>query len=191
VKNWFFKSGVKEDMDKKEWEKFLVRSNDFKKIFYVNKKTNIRFCFSFITTLTDESLLQNNILPYLLEQEFNALEDLKSILPAADVQLSGDASEIEQKIFNGYILLTIETEEKRFAFIAAQKEIVRSVTPPEVEFSVIGPKESFVESLGQNINLIRKRLPIKELIIEEITVGKLIIYKLSFSALKKLKWMLL
>lgn len=173
MKNWFFKSGVKEDMNKKEWEKFLVRSNDFKKIFYVNKKTNIRFCFSFITTLTDESLLQNNILPYLLEQEFNELEDLKSILPAADVQLSDDASEIEQKIFNGYVLLTIETEEKRFAFIAAQKEIVRSVTPPEVEFSVIGPKESFVESLGQNINLIRKRLPIKELIIEEITVGKL------------------
>jgi hypothetical protein len=173
VKNWFFKSGVKEDMNKKEWEKFLVRSNDFKKIFYVNKKTNIRFCFSFITTLTDESLLQNNILPYLLDQEFNELEDLKSILPAADVQLSDDASEIEQKIFNGYVLLTIETEEKRFAFIAAQKEIVRSVTPPEVEFSVIGPKESFVESLGQNINLIRKRLPIKELIIEEITVGKL------------------
>lgn len=173
MKSWFQKGRVKEDMEKKEWEKFLVRSNDFKKVFYINQKTNVRFSFSFMATLIDESLLQNNVLPYLLEKDFNELEDTKRIVPAADVQISDDASEIEQKIFNGYVLLTIDTEEKRFAFIAAQKEVVRAVASPEVEFSVIGPKESFVESIGQNLNLIRKRIPIKELIVEEFTVGKL------------------
>lgn len=173
MKSWFFKSDVKADMEKKEWEKFMVRSNDFKKVFYVNQKTKVRFCFSFMSTIIDESTLQNNVLPYLLEKDFKELDDIKLIVPMADVQISDDASIIEQKIFNGYILLTIETEKKRFAFIAAQKEVVRTVSPPEVEFSVIGPKESFVESIGQNLNLIRKRIPIKELIIEELTVGKL------------------
>jgi hypothetical protein len=173
MKSWFFKSDVKKDMEKKEWEKFMVRSNDFKKAFYVNQKTKVRFCFSFMSTIIDESTLQNNVLPYLLEKDFNELDDIKLIVPMADIQISDDASLIEQKIFNGYILLTIETEKKRFAFIAAQKEVVRTVSPPEVEFSVIGPKESFVESIGQNINLIRKRIPIKELIIEELTIGKL------------------
>jgi hypothetical protein len=173
VKSWFFKSDVKGDMEKKEWEKFLVRSNDFKKIFYVNQKTEVRFGFSFMSTIIDENILQTNVLPYLLEKDFNELDDIKLILPIADVQITEDASQIEQKLFNGYVLLTIETEKKRFAFIAAQKEIVRTVSPPEVEFSVIGPKESFVESIGQNLNLIRKRIPIKELIIEELTVGKL------------------
>lgn len=174
MKNWFFqKSKPKKDMDKKDWEKYAIRSNDFKKIFYFNQKTDVRFCLSFMSTLIDESIIQESLLPYLLEKEFKELEDIKFIVPVADVQISNDASEIEQKIFNGYVLLTIITEEKRFAFIAAQKEVVRNVAPPEVEFSVIGPKESFVESLDQNLNLIRKRLPIKELIIEEITVGKL------------------
>jgi hypothetical protein len=173
MKSWFFKSEVKNDMEKKEWEKFLVRSNDFKKIFYVNQKTKVRFCFSFMSTIIDENTLQTNILPYLLEKDFNELDDIKLIVPMSDVQISDDASQIEQKLFNGYILLTIETEKKRFAFIAAQKEVVRTIAPPEVEFSVIGPKESFVESMGQNLNLIRKRLPIKELIVEELTVGKL------------------
>lgn len=173
MKSWFFNSQVKEDMEKKEWEKFMVRSNDFKKVFYVNQKTKVRFCFSFMSTIIDESTLQNNVLPYLLEKDFNELDDIKLIVPMADVQISDDASIIEQKIFNGYVLLTIETEKKRFAFIAVQKEVVRTVSPPEVEFSVIGPKESFVESIGQNLNLIRKRIPIKELIIEELTVGKL------------------
>jgi hypothetical protein len=173
MKNWFLKSRVKEDMEKKEWEKFLVRSADFKKVFYVNQKTNVRFSLSFLSTLIDETILQDNILPYLLEQELNELEDIKRIVPVGNVEISDDPSKIESKLLNGYTLLTIETEEKRFAFIAAQKEFIRSVSPPEVEFSVIGPKESFVEAIGPNLNLIRKRLPIKELIIEELTVGRL------------------
>ncbi len=102
-----------------------------------------------------------------------SLRIIHKILPIADVQISNDVSLIEQKLFNGYLLLTIESYQNQFAFIAVQKELVRSITTPEVEFSVIGPKESFVESIGQNLNLIRKRVPIKELIIEQLTVGKL------------------
>src|SRR5690606_2501593 len=56
---------------------------------------------------------------------------------------------------------------------AAQKNVVRSISIPEIEFSVVGPKESFVESLSQNLNLIRKKLPIKELIVEQVEVGDL------------------
>ncbi|AIE61754.1 spore germination protein [Bacillus methanolicus] len=70
-------------------------------------------------------------------------------------------------------MLTIETDEKRFAFITAQKLIVRSITAPEVEFSVIGPKEAFVESIDQNLNLICKRVPVKELVIESLSVGNI------------------
>ena len=58
-------------------------------------------------------------------------------------------------------------------FFRSEKSNRSKCEPPEVEFSVIGPKESFVESLHQNLNLIRKRVPIKELIIEKQTVGTL------------------
>ncbi|MFD2444538.1 spore germination protein [Bacillus sp. CGMCC 1.16607] len=173
MKSWLSKSRVKEDIEKKEWEQSLVKSNDFKKTFYVNEKTKVRFCLSFISTLIDEEIIHNSLLPYLQEKEFNELEDIKMIAPMTVVEISDDASQIEEKILSGYVLLTIETEEKRFAFIAAQKDFGRTIATPEVEFSVIGPKESFIESIGQNINLVRKRLPIKELIVEEIIVGKL------------------
>ncbi|MFD0825776.1 spore germination protein [Neobacillus sp. M.A.Huq-85] len=160
--------------DKKEaLEQYLQQSKDFKKVSYVNQKTNNHFSFSFISTLIDESIIQKSALPYLLEKSFETIEDIKKIIPLSDVEISEDQSIIEQKLFNGYILLTLESEKKKFAFLAAQKEIVRSVTTPEVEFSVIGPKEAFVESIEQNINLIRKRLPIKELILDELTVGSL------------------
>ena len=112
-------------------------------------------------------------MPYLLEKNFETIEDVKKIIPISDVQTSNDPTIIEQKLFNGYVLLALESDKKNFAFLAAQKELVRSITTPEVEFSVIGPKEAFVESIAQNINLIRKRLPIKELIIDDVTVGSL------------------
>lgn len=172
MKSWFSKKKAPREA-KLELEEYLKRSNDFKKVYYINQKTNRRFCLSFISTLVDESILQENALPYLLEKPFECIEDVKKIVALADVQINNDPAEIEQKLFNGYVLLTIESDSQNFAFIAAQKEIVRAITQPEVEFSVIGPKEAFVESLEHNVNLIRKRLPIKELIIEEVTVGSL------------------
>lgn len=175
---WFTKK--QEQKDKKEpLEDYLQRSNDFKKVHYINQQTNKRFCFSFISTLIDESIIQKNALPYLLEKPFETIKDIKSLIPIADVEISTDQNVIEQKLFNGYVLLTIDSDKENFAFIAAQKELVRSISTPEVEFSVIGPKEAFVESVEQNVNLIRKRLPIKELIIEDVTVGSLSKTKIS------------
>ena len=53
------------------------------------------------------------------------------------------------------------------------QEEIRNITIPEVEFSVIGPKEAFVESIDVNINLVRKRLPTPNLISKEFIVGSL------------------
>lgn len=68
-------------LNEHEWEKSLLKSHDFKKTFYVNQKSGKKFCFSFITTLVDESILQNNALPYLLEGDFTEIEDVKSWFP--------------------------------------------------------------------------------------------------------------
>lgn len=169
IMNWF----KKKSSEQSDLEQKLSNSSDYKRIEFVNQKTNLRFQLAFISNLIDESILQKSVLPYLLEQAFQSLEDIVKIVPISDIQISEDISLVEQKIFNGYVLLTIESTNKTMAFIAAHKELVRSITTPEIEFSVLGPKESFVESIGQNLNLIRKRIPIKELIVEELQVGKL------------------
>ncbi|WP_374193738.1 spore germination protein [Bacillus sp. ISL-75] len=178
IMGWFTKKQGQTD-EKESLEQYLKRSNDFKQVYYINQPTNTQFSFSFIATLIDESILQENALPYLLEKPFETIEDVKKLIAIADVQISNDPSVIEQKLFNGYVLLTHDSDKKNFAFLAAQKELVRGITTPEVEFSVIGPKEAFVESVEQNINLIRKRLPVKELIIEDFTVGSLSKTKIS------------
>lgn len=173
MKFWSKKEGPHPDKNPQDWEKTLLRSKDYKKVFYYNQQSDLRFSLTFMSSLIDEGILQQSALPYLLEKPFEKMEDVKKLVPLANVEISNDIAQIEQKLFNGYAMLNIASDHHNFGFIAAQKKISRSVTTPEVEFSVIGPKESFVESIDQNINLIRKRMPIKELILEEVTIGSL------------------
>ncbi len=49
----------------------------------------------------------------------------------------------------------------------------RSIDQLDIEYTVEGPKAAFVESIDQNINLVRTRVPIKELIVEELIAGTL------------------
>lgn len=156
-----------------EWEKELAKSNEYKKTFYFNQQSGKKFHFTFLSSLVDDKVLDNNALPPLLKGEFNNIDDVKKLLPITDVELSNNTADIAKKLLSGYVMLTIEGDTTEFAFISAHKQVGRSVTAPEIEFSVVGPKEAFVEAIDQNLNLIRKRLTIKELVAEEFNVGKL------------------
>jgi hypothetical protein len=156
-----------------DWEKELAKSADYQKKFYYNQKSGKKFIFTFMPTLVEEKVIDNNALPALLEDDFQQIADVKKLLPIADVQLSTNTKDIAKKLLAGHVMLTLEGNTSEFAFFSAQKQVVRSVSAPEIEFSVVGPKEAFVEALGHNLNMIRKRMPVAELIVEEFTVGKL------------------
>lgn len=158
---------------KSNLEEILRKSNDFQKISFKNQKTQISFSITYMASLVDEKILHEIAIPKLLEEGFGQIKDAKQVLPLAEVEVSQDKGQIEQKLFNGSCLLMVDGEKGKYCFFSAQKEIVRNVSLPEIEFSVLGPKEAFVESLKQNLNLIRKRIPVKELIVEELTVGDL------------------
>lgn len=168
--SWFKRQKNKHEQEQKK--KLLTASSDYKTLTYQNKKTGKHFSIHFISSLIDQQILDTTILSPLLEEEFDQLEDLKKLVPG-EFEISTDEKKLEEKMFSGHVVLKIESEPKKFAFLAARKEIVRNLSLPEVEFSVVGPKEAFTELIEQNINLIRKRLPIKELVIEEFKVGKL------------------
>lgn len=163
---------TEEVKDTKQALKDLSKLSDFQRLSYKNEKTKLNFNLVFMSTLVDEKIIQESALPFLLKEEFNQIDDVKEILPLTDIQISEGLEEKEQKLFNGYVLLTLDNDE-RFCYFSAQKKVGRNISLPEVEFSVVGPKEAFIESLDQNLNLVRKRIPVKELVIEEMTIGTL------------------
>ncbi|MBR8661838.1 spore germination protein, partial [Brevibacillus sp. NL20B1] len=56
--------------------------------------------------------------------------------------------------------------------VGVKKEYSRNIEQPETEQSVIGPKDSFVETLNTNIGLVRQRLRDPYLRVESVVVGK-------------------
>ncbi|WP_316569535.1 spore germination protein [Neobacillus sp. YIM B06451] len=151
----------------------ILQSNDFVQQEYSNRKTGVKFHLSFFSTLVDEKIVQRDILPYLLERHFEFIDDVTALVPITGIEILDKPDKLEEKVLRGYLLLTVGTDPGKFAIFETKEANVRAISPPEVEFSVIGPKEAFVESIVVNTNLIRKRLPIKELVSEEITVGSL------------------
>lgn len=158
--------------NRKKLDEILARSKDFKIHNYVNEKTKVHFQLTYISTIVDDQVLQNAVLPNLLQKDLYRIEDAKEILPN-EIVLSTDPRDITDQLLNGHVMLTIDKEPGRYCFISARKELTRDMTVPEVEFSVSGPKSAFIESMDKNINLIRQRLPIRELVFEQFEVGRL------------------
>lgn len=130
-------------------------------------------CFiSYIKTVIEPKILSQTILENLKEQEMTTLEEIMEQIAVQDQILTDDSDLITQAILQGSIMIQLEEGDPQVLLVPAVSTETRKVSLPEVEFSVVGPKEAFVESLDTNINLIRKRITLPELTVQETIVGK-------------------
>ncbi len=144
-------------------------SKDF--VRYKIKKETGTIYISYIKTLIDMDTLHRDILPYIQHEKQMNLEDLKGSIPIDNILLSEKVPEIKEKLLSGYIILQFDTDIDECLLIKALSASNREVAAPEIEFSVLGPKEAFVESLDKNLHLVRKRLPTMNLTVEEMRIG--------------------
>ncbi len=149
----------------------LKDSGDF--MHFENKHEGSSFFLYYFKTLIHENEFNDHILPYLVKSPLGSLKEIKEKVPIPGVTISDDLKVISEKIMTGYIMIRLNENSKECALIPCQVKKARPVSQPEVEFTVVGSKEAFVESLDTNIHLIRKRLPVHELKAHELTLGKL------------------
>ncbi|MEK5441299.1 MULTISPECIES: spore germination protein [unclassified Fredinandcohnia] len=168
--NWFKKEDKKPRLTEEIYQTFR-KSEDF--ICQFNKQAIRPYWICYQRNIIDTKTINEQILPYLLYAKVYSIRDLKAIIPNKEIVISKNPREIEDKILQGSIMIQFHKSDGYCALVDAVKFEKRSVNSPEVEFSVTGPKEAFVESLDTNLNLIRKRLPVPELRVKELTVGKL------------------
>ncbi|WP_313800871.1 spore germination protein [Cytobacillus sp.] len=147
----------------------LTESDEFTQFTYASRSSTL--CIGYYTSLVDTEILHRDILPYLKELEI--MNALPNVLPIEEVSLEKDATKIQEQLLRGFILIFDINNLNQMGLAKASVERTRQVTIPEVEFSVVGPKEAFVEALDTNINLVRKRLPLADLVIKEMQIGNL------------------
>ncbi|SFS57487.1 spore germination protein [Paenibacillus sp. BC26] len=154
-----------------EFWKELGESADF--VCYEHQMNAGTLFIGYFKSLTEEEVLQQHILSCLSNHSDMSFEDLYHCVPVAEKEISSDWDLIESKIYRGYVAIQLGRQSHHCILINAAASKGRNVTIPEVEFTVEGPREAFVESLDVNLNLIRKRLPYPDLRVKELTVGSI------------------
>jgi len=132
------------------------------------------FFVGYLKSLTDSKIVNEYILNELTTASPNmTLEQLFDEIPVAEKALISDRKQIQNLMLRGHVAIQRGPEASHCLLVNAFVFKGRNVTVPEVEVTVEGPKEALVESLDTNLNIIRKRVPIPELRIEEMKVGRI------------------
>ncbi|HET6872741.1 MAG TPA: spore germination protein, partial [Sporolactobacillaceae bacterium] len=156
----------------KDLIKLCNTSDDFKSDVYQTQVPQSLWV-DFFQPLVDTDVLHKDILKSLELQPHFTLEDIQRAVPIEDFLITSDASKAKEKLMNGFVMIRLNEDDEACILLSAESKQQRQISFPEVEFSVVGPKEAFVESLSTNLNLIRKRIPTPDLKIKELIVGKL------------------
>ncbi|MGG3530768.1 spore germination protein [Paenibacillus rhizolycopersici] len=100
-------------------------------------------------------------------------DDIRGLLPFAEVNQTKQEPEAVSKIMEGCVLLRMSSAEGTYILANLDNGQLgqRQSNDTENEFSVVGPKAGFVENLDTNLHLLRQKLPTPGLIIETLTVG--------------------
>ncbi|WP_449538991.1 spore germination protein [Ferdinandcohnia sp. Marseille-Q9671] len=149
------------------------KSSDFSSITPIAKNNSI--LLSYFSSLIDQKIFQESILPYLKEHssDIKELSDVKDIIPIEEIQFSTTPDEIEKALHEGAIVIQLKDKQEECAVlrIANSRLGQRETNETDNEFNVIGPKVGFIEDLPTNLHLLREHLDTPDLIFEEMVVG--------------------
>lgn len=140
-----------------------------------------RVCLCFFNSIVDINMLNQNVFQPLhqkgmemasaSQEQVHLLEKLKEQFSVRDTRYEQDWESAFEQLMYGAALLLIDGE-AAYLSIHMEKVEKRSIEPPEIEQSVTGAKESFVEDLGTNITLVRQRLRDPRLCMESFQVAE-------------------
>ncbi len=97
-------------------------------------------------------------------------KNLESFIPGPNTVKIKDPDQIEYYITNGF---TIVLSEKEILAFETKADINRSVSVPETQKSIYGPKDSFTENIQINLGLLKRRIKSSHLKSEDLVMGRL------------------
>ncbi|WEG13223.1 spore germination protein [Pullulanibacillus sp. KACC 23026] len=154
-----------EEANQKDYFGKLRNSSDFVLVEHGNYR------IYYIKPLIKAEVVQRSILPFLPEGNGLQLEEIKQKLPIEKKLITSVPKDVQDSLLHGFIAIELLHKSEKLLLLEAIESKARQVTIPEVEYSVVGPKEAFVEALEVNLNLIRKRIPLPTLVVKSLNVG--------------------
>lgn len=154
----------------------LGKSPDFNcKPLKINECTVI-FCI-YIDSIVKTDQMDELIIKPIIESSHtydpkmeNVISFLKSNVPFLQSEECSGLKQSVDALLDGHCLLVPVLGDECLSF-AIHNNAYRSVSEPQTEAVIRGPREGFVEDSSKNIALIRKRLKSEHLVFEQFVIG--------------------
>lgn len=150
------------------------RNQDFTthEVLFRSQEEEHKAYILFLKTVTDLEKIEKSIVHPLQEvtiawHQVSQQEWASLLLRQINAQCISTVEKARDSIVAGCAILFLPGVDQGLVFDVANMQ-GRAIQNPEVENVIRGPHEGFVESLDQNVGLVRKNLPSEHLIVEYI-----------------------
>ncbi len=137
----------------------------------------------YLCSLVDKESISKDVIQPLLDIASNfATKDrqieniseliIKKCLYHAEVQMNNEMQTVVTDLLKGKTILLIEGINSAI-IINTKKVDKRSISQPDTEQVIRGPRDGFIESLQTNIALLRERIPITDFKVKPVEIGSL------------------
>lgn len=145
--------------------------------FSTNNKKNFLLCY--LDGLIDKDLLDRDILKPIL-YNFEGSNNLRKVINTSSIREVKTFKKVIEEMTYGSVALFIEGFNLCY-IIDLRKWEKRSIEEPDAEAVVRGPKEGFVEDLGSNRVLLRRKIRSENLVFEDYIIGEQTNTKISLA----------
>jgi spore germination protein len=128
--------------------------------------------FFYIDGLTDKDLIQRDFINPIVVMNFEQLSDEINIhnIPCSEIVLLYDCKDVVDSILQGSTVFVCD--DLPFALSCTMTDIEkRNIEEPVTEKNVRGPHEGFLEVLGTNLSILRRKIKNDKLKFKTVTLG--------------------
>ncbi|WP_256757945.1 spore germination protein [Cohnella sp. WQ 127256] len=132
--------------------------------------TGTKAALVYLDSLTDNEVINNDIVNPLLSEGPVNKDEHPFHTNVGNIRKGTEWADLESAILSGDTVLLIDGNPDAF-FLDTKGWPKRAIEDPQIETSLKGAHQGFLETGTQNIALIRRYLPDRELKIKELTIG--------------------
>ena len=142
-------------------------NEDYKNVTDLNIKKIKNIYIIYLESIIDQNKINDYILKIIPKSHIP--RDIKELIPSPNIKDVSDYDTLSLYLESGF---TIIINKHQVIAVETRGNLSRSISTPNTEGTIYGPKESFVENYQVNLGLIKRRVKSKDLKNKDVYIGR-------------------